>query len=105
MREALVYRPFAIAAFTTTLAVGTPIGIWMASWLYLGAPAVPMGWILLHAHVQIVGFFGVLIPGVAHHLFARFTGRTIPSGPVTWWVFGFLASGLLSRVIGTAAAP
>jgi hypothetical protein len=103
MREPPVYRPFAIAAFLATLAVGTPIGIWMASWLYLGAAAVPIEWILLHAHIQIFGFFAVLIPGVAHHLFARFTGRADARGPVTRWLFGLLVGGMASRVWGTWA--
>ncbi|MCL6639810.1 MAG: hypothetical protein K6T92_00395, partial [Candidatus Rokubacteria bacterium] len=66
--EPPVYRPFALLAFGATLAVGTPLGIAMLAWLYGGGPAVPMPLVLLHAHVQVFGFFGTLIAGVAPHL-------------------------------------
>jgi hypothetical protein len=101
VRELPVYRPFALAAFAATLVVGTPLGIWMASWLYLGAPAVPVEWVLLHAHLQIFGFFATLIPGVAPHLFARFTGRAVTQGSATGWLFALLVGGMVSRVWGT----
>jgi hypothetical protein len=104
MREPPLYRPFAIVAFLATLAVGTPVGIWMSSWLYLGAAAVPVQWVLLHAHIQILGFFGVLIPGVAHHLLARFTGRPVTRGPVTRWILGLLAAGVVFRLLGTGGS-
>ncbi len=101
--EPPVYRPFALAALATTLGAGTPLGIWMASWLYLGTPAVPIDWRLLHPHLQIFGFFAVLIPGVAHHLLARFTGRVVTRGPVTRWILGLLVGGMVSRLLGTWA--
>jgi NnrS protein len=101
VRELPVYRPFALAAFAATLVVGTPVGIWMASWLYLGAPAVPVEWILLHAHLQIFGFFAMLIPGVAPHLFARFTGRGVTRGRATGLLFALLVGGMVSRICGT----
>ena len=99
--ERPVYRPFALAAFVATLGAGTPIGIWLASWLYLGTHAVPIDWMLLHPHLQIFGFFAVLIPGVAQHLFAQFTGRAVRHEPVTGWILGLVVSGLVLRVLGT----
>jgi hypothetical protein len=101
-----VYRPFALLAFATTLAVGTPVGGWMLAWLYWDAPAAPVAWVLLHAHLQIFGFFATLIPGVAPHLFDRFAGHPVPRRPVTPWVLGLLAAALALRISGTwAAAP
>src|SRR5206468_5406595 len=50
---------------------------------------------------QIFGFFAVLIPGVAHHVFARITGRAVTREAVTRWILGLLVSGILSRVWGT----
>lgn len=96
-----IYRPFALLAFTTTLAVGMPIGGWMLAGLYLDAPAAPSAWMLLHANLQIFGFFATLIPGVAPHLFDRFTGHPVPRQPVMPWIFGVLAGGLGLRVVGT----
>jgi putative endonuclease len=71
------YRPFALLAFAVALVGGLPLGLWLLGWLYLGARAVPPGWLLLHAHLQIFGFFGTLIMGVAQHLLPRFTGRPV----------------------------
>lgn len=75
--EPPVYRPFALLAFATALGVGTPLGIALLAWLHLGGPALPGDLVLLHAHAQVFGFFATLIPGVAPHLFARFTGRLL----------------------------
>ena len=96
-----VYRPFAIAALVATLGAGTPIGIWLASWLYLGMPAVPIEWMLLHPHLQIFGFLGVLIPGMAQPLFAQFTGRPARRERVTAWILGLIGGGLALRLGGT----
>ncbi len=102
LREPPIYRPFAILAFGTTLLIGTPVGLWMLGWLYLGVPAVSVEWVLLHANVQILGFFATLIPGVAQHLFARFTGRPVRRHPMSRRVLGLLAVALVLRVGGTA---
>jgi hypothetical protein len=99
--EVPVYRPFALLALAATVGGGTPLGIWLLAWRYLGAPAVPIEWLLLHAHLQTFGFFGILIPGVAPHLLARFTGRPLGREPATRWVLGLLAAGLGLRVVGT----
>ncbi|MBI1963506.1 MAG: hypothetical protein HYS37_09050, partial [Candidatus Rokubacteria bacterium] len=66
--EPPLYRPFALLAFGATLCAGTPVGLWLLVWLYAGGPAAGPAWRLLHAEVQILGFFATLIPGVAQHL-------------------------------------
>jgi hypothetical protein len=73
----------------------------MLAWLYAGAPAVSAEWRLLHASLQIFGFFGTLIVGVAHHLFARFTGRATARSALTHPVFALLLAALALRVAGT----
>jgi len=97
-REPAVYRPFALLAFGGTILVGTPLGVRMLAWLYLGAPAVTVETVLLHAHAQLVGFFGTLIPGVAHHLAARFTGQPTRPTAATPWMAALLGGGLLLRI-------
>lgn len=97
-REPPVYRPFALLAFGTTLLAGTPIGVWLLAWLYWEAPAPTAEWLLLHAHLQTVGFFGTLIVGVAPHLLARFAGR--PVLPPPRWLAPALAAALLLRLAG-----
>jgi hypothetical protein len=73
----------------------------MLAWLYAGAPAVSAEWRLLHASLQVFGFFGTLIVGVAHHLFARFTGRATARSALTHSLFAFLLAALALRVAGT----
>src|SRR5512145_2330186 len=101
--EPLVYRPFALLAFASTLGVGTPLGIALLAWLYLGGPALPMDLVLLHAHAQIFGFFATLIPGVAPHLLARFTGRPLVYQRRHAGIVGGLGIALALRVVSAGA--
>jgi len=78
-----------------------PIGLAMLAWLYAGSPAVAVEWRLLHANLQIFGFFGTLIVGVAHHLFARFTGRVTARSALTHPVLALLVAAVVLRVAGT----
>ncbi|MBI4255457.1 MAG: NnrS family protein [Candidatus Rokubacteria bacterium] len=100
--EPPLYRPFALLAFGATLCAGTPAGLWLLVWLYAGAPAAGPAWRLLHAEVQILGFFATLIPGVAQHLAARFTGRPVARHPLTRPLAPLLGLALALRVAGTA---
>jgi len=105
--EPRLYRPFALLAFGATVLVGTPLGVWLLAVLHLGAPALPADWVLFHAGVQVFGFFGVLIVGVAHHLLPRFTGRPVAGSALTPWLATLLAAGLALRaaaVVSGAAA-
>src|SRR3990172_1864090 len=101
MPEPALYRPFALVAFAAAVLGGAPLGVWMLAWLYGGAPATPTRWVLLHASLQIFGFFGTLIPGVAPHLVARFPGRPLAPDPLTRPLLALLAAGLALRVAGT----
>jgi hypothetical protein len=78
----------------------------MLAWLYAGAPAVGVEWRLLHASLQIFGFFGTLIVGVAHHLFARFTGRVTARSALTRPSWALLVAAVAFRLAGTwSGAP
>ncbi|HEV8585856.1 MAG TPA: NnrS family protein [Methylomirabilota bacterium] len=89
-----VYRPFARLAFASVLLLGAPLGIWMA------ARSASAQALWLHAAVQIFGFFGTLIVGVAHHLLPRFTGRPVRGTALTPWLFDALVVAILLRVVG-----
>jgi hypothetical protein len=109
--ESPVYRPFALVAFGGSVLVGTPLGVWLLAWLHLGAPALSVEWLLLHAGVQVFGLFGTLIVGVAHHLLPRFTGRPVGASVLTPWLaalltaaLGLRVGGVVSGVTGLAAA-
>ena len=101
--EPPVYRPFALLAFGTATLAGVPLGIWMLTRLYLGGGPIPPAWLFLHAHLQIFGFFGALVLGVAHHLVPRFAGRPVTPDRARI-LFALVALALALRVGGTAAA-
>ncbi|MBI2466945.1 MAG: nitroreductase family deazaflavin-dependent oxidoreductase, partial [Candidatus Rokubacteria bacterium] len=101
--EPPVYRPFALLAFAVALVAGVPLGIWMLARLYLGGGPIPPAWLPLHAHLQVFGFFGVLILGVAQHLVPRFAGRPVTRSPASTWLFGAVSAAVLARVAGTIA--
>lgn len=99
--EPPVYRPFALLAFASTVALGTPLGLRLLAWRFLGASALSVEWVLLHAHLQTFGFFATLIVGVAPHLLARFSGRPLSRRPLTSWLAPALGLALILRVAGT----
>jgi hypothetical protein len=100
--EPPLYRPFALLAFAATVLAGAPIGARVLLAYHAGAPAVAVPWLLLHAHVQIIAFFGTLILGVAPHLLARFTGRPLRAPSRPWLAPLALAAALVLRAAGTA---
>lgn len=102
MAEPAAYRPFALLAFGTAVLAGTPIGLWQLAALHAGAPPVPRHWVLAHASLQIAGFFGTLIVGVAQHLLPRFTGRPVTAPALFRWLWVALALGIALRIAGAA---
>lgn len=101
-REPPVYRPFALIAVAATLVVGTPLGTWMLARLHWGGGPVSAESVWLHAHLQVFGFFGTLIVGVAHHVLPRFAGRPVAVTPWTRWLAGALGVALGLRLAGAA---
>jgi hypothetical protein len=102
--EPRVYRTFALLAFGGSVLVGTPVGVWMLAWFHLGAPALSVEWLLLHAAVQVFGLFGTLIVGVAHHLLPRFTGRAVAASALTPWLAALLSAGLALRAAAAVSS-
>ena len=95
-----MYRLFALLAFGTTILIGVPLGIRILAWLYLGASAVSVEVLQVHASVQLFSFFGTLIVGVAHHLLPRFTRRAVRATALTPWLVACLALAAALRVAG-----
>lgn len=93
-----MYRPFALLALAVTLGVATPIGA-LTLYRLLAAPGpFPAVWLRLHAHLQVFGFAGVLIMGVAHHLIPRFAHRPVHRPVAAAWTFGLILAGLVARL-------
>ena len=97
------YRPFALLALGTALGAGVPLGVWMLTRLYWGGGQVPPPWLLLHAHLQIFGLFGVLerfanvLGPAAFSLTIAWTGNT-RAGMLPLIAFFAVGAWLLSRV-------
>jgi hypothetical protein len=102
-REPPVYRPLGLLAFAAAILGGTPIGFRLLAWLYLGASAPGPEWRLLHAHVQVFGFFATLIPGVAQHLMPRFTGQPVVRRRIVPLLTAAFGIALVLRAAGTAS--
>jgi hypothetical protein len=94
-----IYRPFARLAYAAMLALGTPLGLWVAG----GGVTASLVW--LHAGVQLFAFFATLIVGVAQHLLPRFTGRPVHASRLAPWMLGALVGALVLRVVGAAGPP
>jgi hypothetical protein len=103
VREPPIYRPFALIALAATLLVGTPLGTWMLTRLHWGGGPVPAEHIWLHAHLQVFGFFGTLIVGVAHHLVPRFAGLPVTDTVLARWLWGLIGTALVLRIGGPVA--
>ena len=101
--EPALYRPFAVLAFGGTVIVGAPIGIALLGALHLGSPGLSADVVWLHAGVQVFGFLGTLIVGVAHHLVPRFTGRPVAASAATPWLVALLSAALALRVAAVVA--
>ncbi len=93
-----MYRPFALLALAATLGVATPVGA-LTLYRLLAAPGpLPAVWLRLHGHLQVFGFAGVLIMGVAHHLIPRFAHRPVHRPAAAPWIFGLVLAGLAARI-------
>jgi cbb3-type cytochrome oxidase subunit 1 len=87
---------------------------WLALGVTLGvAMAVYPAWIAYrpaHLHMNLVGFVGMMIFGVAYHVLPRFAGRPLHSRPLAaghWWVANLglaaMVAGFALRVHGSSA--
>jgi hypothetical protein len=70
---------YALLAFGAVVCLGVPVGLRALGAHYAGTGGVGLPWLLFHGHVQIIGFLGTLVVGLAPHLLARVTGRPAPT--------------------------
>ncbi|MGE0600511.1 MAG: NnrS family protein [Dehalococcoidia bacterium] len=96
------YPMFVITALLLTLLVGLTTGVTAAMTdayqVYSGE-----GWLALvqaHGHVQLFGFLGLFIMGIALHIVPRFKGVAPPDRRLILTVYGLMLGGALLRVNG-----
>mgnify|MGYP005846629855 CR=1 FL=1 len=91
----LVY--FLLGSLTGLLLAAEPV----RSWLY-GLGGNPRG---MHAHLNLVGFMGMMIFGVGYHILPRFHGRPLYSETLASLHFWLSNLGLVGMSAAFAAAP
>ncbi|HLB22911.1 MAG TPA: NnrS family protein, partial [Dehalococcoidia bacterium] len=100
--ESAPYRWFLLTALALTLGGGITSGTAAAmtggGWGDLQGEA----WLALvqtHGHLQMFGFLGLFIAGMALHILPRFKGQAPPPARLAFATYGLLTAGLLMRVL------
>jgi uncharacterized protein involved in response to NO len=102
--EARVFVPFFIASLLLTLTFGAALGMLNLArltgtgWGLLHRPSV---W--AHAYVQVFGFVGLFVMGVAYHVLPRFTGVQLQGPGLARWSFCLQLLGVVLVAAGFMA--
>ncbi len=75
------------SALSVTLAMRAPLGLW---WLALAQA---------HGHIQLYGWAGLFVLGVALHFVPRLRGAPLADARVLPWALGFLVAALILRSV------
>jgi hypothetical protein len=93
------YVPFLLASVALTLTFGATLGMINLARLttpYFGG--VPPGSVRAHAFVQVFGFVGLFVMGIACHVLPRFAGRPLVAPSLTRPILGLQAGGVMTIV-------
>lgn len=101
-----IHRPFVIASLLFAVLGGFTLAVSLPFEALLGSPGT--SWVAhaqVHGHLQVIGFGGLFVVGMALRLMPRFGERRVPSHgwavkPALW----LLVAGLLLRAIGQPLA-
>jgi uncharacterized protein involved in response to NO len=101
-------RPFTLVAplLRAALVLGAAGGFLLAAVLTLAqALRVPLGlwWVALaqaHGHLQLYGWAGLFVFGVAFHFLPRLRGAPVAAPRLVPWILGGLLGGLVLRALG-----
>lgn len=113
-----VFVPFFVGSLLLTLTWGATLGMinlarLTADW---GLGVLPRPSVWAHGYVQIFGFMGLFIMGVAHHVLPRFVGGTLQRARLVPWSFwlqligvvgiacGFFHDGVMTRPLWIAGS-
>lgn len=106
-KAALGYVPFLIASLVLTLTFGATLGminLIRLTTALLGPLPRPSVW--AHAYVQVFGFVGLFVMGMAYHVIPRFAGCALQSPRHVRWSFWLQLGGvaaIASAFIGAEA--
>jgi uncharacterized protein involved in response to NO len=96
---------FVLTALALALTLGVSTGGWAIWQMAFAVGTVLPSHLQLHAHVQLLGFAGVFILGVALHALPRILGAAPPSNRVLFTVLVGVGGGALLRAFGQPLAP
>jgi uncharacterized protein involved in response to NO len=94
-----------LTALALAVALGVSTGAWAIWRMAFATGTVLSSHLQLHAHVQLLGFAGLFILGVALHALPRILGAAPPSRRVLLTVLVGVGGGALLRAIGQPLAP
>lgn len=100
-----LFPTFVFTALTLAVTLGVSTGGWAIWRMAFATGTVLASHLQLHAHVQLFGFAGLLILGVALHALPRILGVASPSRRVVFTVLLGVGGGALLRAIGQPLAP
>jgi hypothetical protein len=93
------YVPFLLASVASTLTFGATLGMINLARLttpYFGG--MTTGSVRAHAFVQVFGFVGLFVMGIACHVLPRFAGRPLAAPLLTRLILGLQAGGVMTIV-------
>ncbi len=96
---------FVLTALALAVTLGVSTGGWAIWQMAFATGTVLPSHLQLHAHVQLLGFAGLFILGVALHALPRILGAAPPSRRVLLAVLLGLGGGALLRAFGQPLAP
>jgi hypothetical protein len=96
---------FVLAALVLAVTLGVSTGGWAIWQMAFATGTVLASHLQLHAHVQLLGFAGVFILGVALHALPRILGAVPPSRRLLVTVLVGVGGGTLLRAFGQPLAP
>jgi len=96
---------FVLTALMLAVTLGVSTGGWAIWQMAFAVGTVLPSHLQLHAHVQLLGFAGLFIFGVALHALPRVLGAAPPSRRVLFAVLVGVGGGALLRAFGQPLAP
>ena len=96
---------FVLTALALAVTLGVSTGGWAIWQMAFAIGTVLPSHLQLHAHVQLLGFAGLFILGVALHALPRILGAAPPSRRVLFTVLVGVGGGALLRAFGQPLAP
>jgi hypothetical protein len=100
-----LFPRFVIGALVLSVTLGISTGTWALYQMAFAGGTVLPSHLQLHAHIQILGFAGLFIFGVALHALPRILGAPLASRATMATVLYGVGGGALLRAIGQPLTP